>query len=86
MALHLILRRASDLYRDGHFHDQFAGSPNIVDDAAWDSPLDYLFENHDVLPLFTGVPPDDGVNLDPPAWFEAFEPLRTRGALRGFRR
>ncbi|MFI6430298.1 hypothetical protein [Rhodococcus oryzae] len=30
MALHLILRRASDLYRDGDFHDQFAGIPNIV--------------------------------------------------------
>ncbi|TQF74125.1 hypothetical protein FK531_05600 [Rhodococcus spelaei] len=86
MALHLILRRASALHHDGHFDDELAAIPRHPEDSDWAGPLDYLFEDHDVLTLFDGITPDDGVNLDPPAWFDPFEPPRARDPQRGYRR
>lgn len=86
MALHLILDRAAALHAGGHVDYQLAGIPAHPRDGDWAGPLDYLFEDHDVLVLFDGAAPGDGVNLDPPAWFEAFEPPRARDPRRGYRR
>ncbi|GAA4483370.1 hypothetical protein GCM10023094_34830 [Rhodococcus olei] len=74
MALHLILARAAALHSDGHFDDQLDDLPAHPDDTDWASPLDYLFQDHDVLVLCESKTIDDAVNLDPDDWFTPFEP------------
>ncbi|MFC9786967.1 hypothetical protein [Rhodococcus sp. NPDC127528] len=86
MALHLILERAAALHGDGHFDDQLHDLPAHPDDTDWASPLDYLFQDHDVLVLFEDKTLDDAVNLDPADWFTPFELPRARDHHRGFRR
>ena len=85
MASHLIISRAripsvADLCR----HDR-EDLPAHENDHDWDGPLDYLFQDHDVLTSFWPQPVRDGVTLDPEDWFVPFEPEPTRDPGRGIR-
>lgn len=86
MALHLILRRARALHLDGELEDRLAPIPEHPHDSDWGGPLDCLFDDQDVLLLFADQPPGDGVNLEPPHWFDPFIADRGRDPGRGFRR
>ncbi len=90
MALHLILGRARamatdesdrrmDLVGDIAAHDN---------DNDWEGPLDYLFQDHDVLTLFDNdlEPFPGAVNLVPAEWFTPFVDIESRRPDRGFRR
>ncbi|WP_157773027.1 hypothetical protein [Rhodococcoides fascians] len=95
MALHLILGRARALATDEP--EIRAELVNGIDahpsDDDWDGPLDFLFQDHDVLTLFD----DDtelrshelhpgAVNLAPQDWFTPFADSDSRQPSRGYRR
>ncbi|MFC9786957.1 hypothetical protein [Rhodococcus sp. NPDC127528] len=84
MALHLILRRARTLHRTGLYVDDLIAMPEHPSDSDWESPRDFLFEDLDVLTLFDGDGPADGLHLDPPNWFTPFEADLARDPHRGF--
>ncbi|MEV8238354.1 hypothetical protein AB0P23_24170 [Rhodococcus sp. NPDC077669] len=90
MALHLVLGRARamatdesdrrmDLVGDIAAHDN---------DNDWEGPLDFLFQDHDVLTLFDNdtKPHPGAVNLVPAEWFTPFVDIESRRPDRGFRR
>ncbi|MFE5581556.1 hypothetical protein [Kitasatospora sp. NPDC056531] len=97
MALHLAIRKAKTLLRDRP--NRIAGLvdelPVSEDDFDWETCLDLLFEDHDVLMLFDrsldGLEDADSeisqklgtVNLNPDHWFEPFD--EGRDPERGFR-
>lgn len=90
MALHLILHRARDMATDpcDPRTDLTDGLPEHDSDSDWDAPLEFLFQDHDVLMLFDDdIEPGLGtVNLDPAHWFTPFADSPPRDPERGFRR
>lgn len=86
MALHLIIGRARIAMLSGRFAKDLTELPQHENDDNWDDPLDYLFQDHDVLTLFWPEPIPDGVNLDPEDWFIPFETGLQRDEERGFRK
>ncbi|NMM92190.1 hypothetical protein B2J88_49455 [Rhodococcus sp. SRB_17] len=78
MALHLIIGRARTAMTADRFGEDITNLPPHKNDDDWDGPLDYLFQDHDVLTLFWPEPIPDGVNLDPADWFTPFEPELAR--------
>lgn len=85
MALRLIIGRARTAMISDRFVEELTHLPAHKNDDDWDGPLDYLFQDHDVLTLFWAEPISDGVNLDPEDWFTPFEPELARDEDRGFR-
>lgn len=85
MALHLIIGRARIPSVADLFRSDLEDLPLHENDDDWDGPLDYLFQDHDVLTLFWPEPVSDGVNLDPEDWFTPFEPELARDPDRSFR-
>ncbi|WP_235214856.1 hypothetical protein [Rhodococcus opacus] len=85
MALHIIVVTAAGRHLDGDLDDLLRDVPAHPDDIDWISPLDFLFEDYDVLTLFDPEPVRDGVNLDPGDWFLPFEDHQARDPHRGYR-
>lgn len=73
MALHLIIGRARTAITEDRFLQEIVNLPANERDDDWDGPLDYLFQDHDVLTLFSPEPVLDGINLDPADWFTPFD-------------
>lgn len=94
MALHLILQRAQAIASDPTDirADLTAGLPACEGDSDWDGPLDFLFQDHDVLMLFDNdadgyaEPHSSTVNLALEKWFDPFADSPPRSGHRGFRR
>lgn len=90
MALHLIMQRARGMATDPSDPrtDLTDGLPEHNSDSDWDGPLEFLFQDHDVLMLFDeDIEPGLGaVNLDPAQWFTPFADSSPRDPERGFRR
>lgn len=85
MALHIVVVTAAGRHLDGALDDLLHEVPAHPEDIDWISPLDFLFEDYDVLTLFDPEPVHDGVNLDPVDWFVPFEHHRARDPHRRYR-
>ncbi|MFE6052878.1 hypothetical protein ACFQ6N_19145 [Kitasatospora sp. NPDC056446] len=98
MALHLALADAPstrELLEDLPKHQAL---PHHADDYDWDACTDLLFQDTDILMLFSprldGIEdPDDTANqamgigdMRPAAWFKPFDNVEARDPKRGFRR
>ncbi|MDJ0419847.1 hypothetical protein [Rhodococcus opacus] len=86
MALHIVVVTAAGRRLDDDFDDLRRDVPAHPDAIDWISPLDFLFEDYDVLTLFDPEPVRDGVNLDPGDWCVPFEDHQARDPHRGYRR
>jgi hypothetical protein len=101
MALHLMLRYASDAQDDGGwwgFKDHFGALPGHSGDLDWDRLGEVLFQDGDILELFDpsldGIEnPDDEEDYSlgmgdytPNAWFTPFDNEFARDPRRPFRR
>ncbi|WP_132118936.1 hypothetical protein [Actinocrispum wychmicini] len=102
MALHLILRNAKASVADGWAGvtetTEFASLPEHAEDFDWDTLLDILFQDLDILGLFNaeldGIEDPDAEqnqwigmgDYRPSAWFELFSDLQPRDGRRPFRR
>jgi hypothetical protein len=100
MALHLMLRYARAAVADGRsgLESTFADLPHHPDDLDWDTLSDNLFQDHDILELFS--PESDGIedpdsednqriamgDYRPSARFKAFNNMEPRDGRRPFRR
>ncbi|MFD9669058.1 hypothetical protein ACFWAY_47140 [Rhodococcus sp. NPDC059968] len=88
LALHIVAVTAGGRHLDGDLDgdldDLLHEVPAHPDDIDWISPLDFLFEDYDVLTLFDPEPVD-GVNLDAVDWFVPFEDHRARNPHRRYR-
>jgi hypothetical protein len=88
MALHIVLVTAAGQHLDGELDHLLNEIPAHPNDNDWISPMDFLFEDYDVLTLFDAAPDHigGGINLEPHAWFLAFDDTAARDPRRGFRR
>ncbi|MFD7008441.1 hypothetical protein [Rhodococcus jostii] len=88
MALHIVLIKAAGQHLDGEPDHLLGAIPPHPNDTDWISPMDFLFDDYDVLTLFD-IAPDHiggGLNLEPESWFIAFDHAAARDRWRGFRR
>ena len=79
MALHIVVVTAAGRRLDDDFDDLLRDVPAHPDDIDWISPLEFLFEDYDVLTLFDPEPLRTGSNLDPGTG--AFRSRITRPAI-----
>ena len=90
MVLHLVLGRARATATDESDRrmDLVGGIAAHENDDDWDAPMDFLFQDHDVLTLFdSDIESHPGaVNLVPAQWFTPFADSEPRTPDRGFRR
>jgi hypothetical protein len=100
MALHLILRSAEAAVGDdsASFVERYTTLPEHEDDHDWDMLTETLFQDLDILVLFSkqldGIEdPDADQNQEldigdyrPQAWFERFLDMDARDPRRPFRR
>ncbi|MGH3519241.1 MAG: hypothetical protein ACRDQ7_17850 [Haloechinothrix sp.] len=100
MALHLVLQAAPDAVADGWgaVASLLPSLPEHPDDFDWDMLSEVLFQDHDILELFT--PSLDGAedpasdhnktlgigDYRPQAWFTTFQNMSRREPRRPFRR
>jgi hypothetical protein len=90
MALHLILGRARAMATDESDRrmDLVGGIAAHDNDDDWEGPLNFLFQDHDVLTLLDNdlEPFPGAANLAPVDWFAPFVDTESRRPDRGFRR